>query len=202
MRAKFLNESTPDVNVAEVVTPDLIKDWDQDDYVQDILKHTYAEESYKNPDNLDDDYLDSEDYNNWLIYELEHRCNEVIDMFKYDIIKGGTLTIWRAMMVNDNWLKQLKPGMELGIWWSYEEDAAEPHWGYNNADKRIEVLIKAEVDAEQINWKSTIAANMHPSYKEEKEITLEKGIPLKLLGIKVNKKDININSLKDQMFKS
>lgn len=202
MKAKFINESDfNSIKESDVITDELYKQWKQDDYLDDLFSWEYAgENGMKDISELPEDFLESEEYDDWFKYEMSYRCQETINMFNYDIIIGNELSIYRMIVVNDEWIENLKQGDSLGIYWSYEEDAAEPHWGYNNAANHV--LIEALVNVDDINWIKTIQANMHPSYTQEKEIYLDKNTPIKLISIKINGNNYNINKLKNQIFKA
>ena len=204
MKAKFINESNFDhIKESDIVTDELYKIWKQDEYLDDLFSLAYAiEHNISDISKLPKDFLDSNEYNNWYKYEMEYRCNEIINMFNYEIIHGSTLNIYRSMLVDKLWIKNIKQGDFFGIYWSYEEDAAEPHWGYNDIKKEVSILIEGEVNINDINWIKTIQANMHPSYEEEKEIYLDKDTLIKLISIKMNDKYVNIGNLKNKMFKA
>lgn len=111
---------------------------------------------------------------------------------------GGMVDIWRAMTVPDNYTNHLETqGKSLGIYWSWDEEAPDTHWGMKNRTTKIgnkislpnTVIIHSEVREEFVNWRQTIFANGHPTLSDEKEITLFKGTPLKILDITDKKRN-------------
>jgi 2'-5' RNA ligase/GNAT superfamily N-acetyltransferase len=101
----------------------------------------------------------------------------------YDIIStheswNWPLRVWRVVTLNS--LRALKT-KGIGIYWAYEEDAAEAHWG-SFGDGSSEYTIEAQITEDAVDWESTILANLSPATGEdEKEITLNPGAPVKIL---------------------
>lgn len=105
---------------------------------------------------------------------------------------GGIVDIWRAMTVPDNYIRHLETqGKSLGIYWSWDEYAPDTHWGMKQRTTKIgnkislpnTMIIHSKVREEYVDWRQTIIANGHPHLSDEKEITLIKGTPLKILDI-------------------
>jgi hypothetical protein len=64
-------------------------------------------------------------------------------------------------------------------------------------------LIEAEVSENGVDWEKTLRSNVEPSIgEEEKEITLNKGVPVKILSIEVDGKPQDISSLQGKEFYS
>lgn len=52
-----------------------------------------------------------------------------------------------------------------------------------------------------MDWETTLRINVEPFIgDDEKEITLNKGVPLKILSIEVDGNPVDISSLKDKTF--
>jgi hypothetical protein len=68
-----------------------------------------------------------------------------------------------------------------GIYWSWDEHAAEAHWG-NFATGHVKWRLVADVSSRQIDWVSTLSANANPDMADEKEITLRENVPVKLVS--------------------
>lgn len=115
------------------------------------------------------------------------------------------LTVYRALTVSDKWLEKLpnndKP---FGIWWAYDKNMAQPHWGYNAPNKQNEIRVETNVNLDDVNWKPTIMANAHPFYMEEAEIQLYPGTEFQITNIyDVDNKPINISDkIKNKIFKA
>jgi len=181
------------------------KDYDENirNYVADNEAMAYAYKYENNIEGEDSEIVETEDFKKWMEYELENRFNEI--KFKLEnLSKNGLIKIWREMTVKDNWFEHLqKQGNRLGIYWSYDKNAAEPHWGYNNEEKTIDVLIESSVNVKYINWLDTIKAHMMISTgDEEKEIRLFKNTPLKIERLWIDLEEKDISSLKNKIFKA
>lgn len=125
------------------------------------------------------------DFQDWLYDDISVTIDDLKDVF-ISLISGNIIEGWREMSVNKKWLTDLKNGKinKLGIFWSYEEDAAEPHWGYG-ANKKY-IRLKADININAIDWISTFRANLYPSLGEdEKEITMKENRNIKLVEMKL-----------------
>jgi len=191
MKAKTVNNflfemAIEAVDIKDVVTKDLINQYLGDDFVLDLFCYSFSNENNLDYTKLqeDEEFKQSKEFRNWVIYEIECKFHETRDKFKYEIIDGNEITIWRKMKVEKNWLKHLeKQGNRLGIYWSWDPDVAEPHWGYDIKGKEKEIMIESSIGIEYINWIETLRVNMHPLYEDEKEIRLFKNTPLKIIAI-------------------
>ena len=203
---KFLYDVTPD----EVITKDFIDNLFLDDFM--IKSYTY---DYINEENIDvDDYLDneeaveaisnSEDFKNWLKYELESRFEIVQDTFLNLVDDDGYIEIYRAMTVSDDYLDKIKKGeiKRIGHYWTYLRDYAEPHWGYGHNQNNL-IVFESKIKEPQINWIDTFRLNLeHENVNEEHEIRLFKNTPLYITNICWNDKEVDeevinrINQLK------
>ena len=85
--------------------------------------------------------------------------------------------MWRSITLTD--IQQLKT-KGVGIYWAYEDSAAEAHWGHPGSEGTY--TLEAQITENAVDWDSTIFANLQPSIGDmEKEITLKEGAPVKLL---------------------
>ena len=85
------------------------------------------------------------------------------------LFKGDKLPIWRVITAPANW--RPKRGDHPGIYWSWDQHAAEAHWGEFGAG-HVEWMLSAEVTFNQIDWVGTLAKNAMPDFADEKEITV------------------------------
>ena len=67
----------------------------------------------------------------------------------------------------------------VGIWWSWDPQAAEAHWGGTHARG---FLLAGEVAYDDVNWPATFAANLTSA--EEREIQVKPGAPIRLLRVR------------------
>jgi diguanylate cyclase (GGDEF)-like protein len=79
----------------------------------------------------------------------------------------------------------------IGIYWSWDRDAAEPHWGY---DQGAEILLIGKITEDSINVERTLLQNMNMSEYEEKEITLLDNAKVKIIGVEYNDKEYMFNN--------
>jgi len=198
MRAKFVNEAhLRDIDPKDVITKEFFNKIDKDVYV-----YAYRLEELDDDESLsDDEIMSSQPFKDWIEYEIAHTLITIYDKLSDNINSDGTITIWRRMMVNASWLQNLKPGNRIGIYWSFDRRAAEPHWGYNDDKKDIMVLLEASIKEEHIDWLQSLRANVYP-YEEEKEITLFKNTPIILKYIELLDSKINVEYLKNKTYRA
>jgi hypothetical protein len=174
-------------------------------YVQLVLTDSYNDEelryAYASEEGIDEDDIIEEDYERWVKYELNYAGNEFIELMEKDYIKSGEITIWREMTVDDTWESSLgSHAKHLGIYWTYDRNAAEAHWGHNNNKMTFHALIEAKVKETSVNWLPTIRLNTEPKARDEKEIRLVKSVPLEIVAIYIDDKEIDISELADKRF--
>jgi len=179
-----LNEmSLNSINYNNVVTPKYIEDLKLSDNFERYLEHFQYEYG------IDDieDVEKHEDFKEWFEGMLYRRYEEVVNNIEDKIKSDGTIDIWREMTVDENWLSHVADaGKHLGIYWSWDERAAEAHWSRG----KIPVTMKTSVREVYINWEETIELNMDYSLGEEKEIRLFKNTELKIEELYVNGVDV------------
>lgn len=79
----------------------------------------------------------------------------------------------------------------IGIYWSWDKEAAEPHWGYDQGE---EILLIGKITEDSINVEQTLLQNMSLSDWEEKEITLLDNAKVKIIGVEYNDKEYMFNN--------
>ena len=192
----FIHESLlTSVNLDSILTRDFVEDMAvKDEYFMDMYKH---EEGLND---VDDEDIDQEDFLNWLEYDLRYKLEELIRLYRNELIQNGKVTVWRAMTVTSSWLTHLeREGKHLGIYWTWDPDAADTHWG--DYSKTSKVLIEAEVPENGVDWETTLIMNIEPfTGDDEKEITLIKGVPLKILSIEMDGELQDISNIEDKTF--
>lgn len=121
----------------------------------------------------DDDAISDVDIERW----CESRVWEALGNIEWRI-KNGTIRCWRVIAVPEGW----KPNNSShpGIYWSWDQSAAEAHWADGKHDHRVE--IEADLPVEAIEWPITLMMNAHPDYEDEKEIRIRPGSPVNVLG--------------------
>ena len=102
---------------------------------------------------------------------------------------GNALTLYRTISLpvkNLNDLENLKDEfsrMKFGVYWTYDYSATDSYWGNQSGTRNY--TLKAQVKAEQVDWKETLNANMSFYIgEEEKEIRLYENTIINLISIK------------------
>jgi hypothetical protein len=66
----------------------------------------------------------------------------------------------------------------LGVYWSYDENAAEAHWGYSGGRSAF-VTLHAKIPKQFIDWETTLILNLQPNcIGDEKELRVIEGSPI------------------------
>jgi hypothetical protein len=193
----FINEaSLSTIGLEDVINKKFISIVLSDSYNRESLIYQYmGEESIS-----DENEIDDAEFNNWVKYELDYLASEFITKVNKDLIKNGKIKIWRAMSVNKEWESRLQTeAKHLGIYWSWDQEGAEPHWGYNT-ELPFTTIMEAEVDETSVDWYPTIRLNTEPISFEEKEIRLVKGAKIKIISIKINENEIDLSDISGDRF--
>jgi GNAT superfamily N-acetyltransferase len=110
--------------------------------------------------------------------ELGERYNDLLDQH---MSWSLPLTVYRVLTLQD--IKDIKT-KGIGVYWSWDEDAAEAHWGHFGQGFQNYTL-KAQVQEKDVDWTGTMWANLDPDLGEdEKEIRLKSGARPLLLAWK------------------
>jgi len=204
---RYLTEmSIKSVKIEDIVTKKYIKNLDTSDLEGYVLDYKVRELGYDwsgiedNEDDLDDEeIMETPEFIEFVQYELEGILWHVKDMIP---IHKGYVSIFRKMTVRSNWEKNLKKHKHLGIYWSWDEDAAEAHWG-KFAKGYKDILIVSKVKEKYVNWIDTFELNIHPSLgEEEREIRLFKNTPIKIERLYIKGKEVDISEIKDKVYKA
>lgn len=202
LNIKPLNETSIDsISFDNIVTPQYIKSLEMSDGYERYLEYFKYEHGLEDQEN--DELEQHPELKNWLRNALYDRYEEAYTNIYNKIKSDNTIDIWRKMTVDQEWLERLPySGKHLGIYWSWDERAAEAHWGQWDKQK---ILIKSSVREEYINWHDTIMLNMDISLgEEEKEIRLFKNTRLKIEELYIDGENImdtpKGNELKNKTF--
>jgi len=140
------------------------------------------------------DIIKSNDFQDWIYFELEHRFTELTYKFN-ELINNNKITLYRAMTVKKDYIKNLISNKikHIGIYWSYDEDGAETHWGFNLKITDT-IIYEIKINQQYINWVDTIRLNLeHEYFNEEKEIRLFRNTPVEITNILWNDKNVNVD---------
>jgi hypothetical protein len=195
--SEFLNEAS----IATIGLDDVINK----KFLSIVLSNTYNRESliyqYMHEEGISNEAeVEEEEFSNWVRYELDYLADEFVSKIKREIVKDGKIKIWRAMSINKDWESRLSSQVKhLGIYWSWDPEGAEPHWGHNT-DLPFTTIMEAEVDETSVDWYPTIRLNVEPVSFEEKEIRLVKGAKINILSIKIDGKEIDLSEISGERF--
>jgi len=174
----FINYWADELDIAE---NDFNKD--TEDYKEQARK------DYEAWDKTDDYPTEGPLFEEALEGYLDDRWNEFSGEFDYKTtFEGSRIELYRCVQVKDpaKFIDALRRGVRLktkggetykgmGIFWSWDEDASECHWGGGGDTLTITALAPLS----SIDYPSTAFNNMNPSLgREEKEITLKDGAPI------------------------
>jgi len=181
-----------------------------DKYIKDYIEHEDATESLLNwfieSNGLDSDDEDrilySQEFHEFIKEyfeaELDKAKEEIYDRIDYD---SNIIKLYRAITVDDNWIQHLKSqGKRLGIYWSWDDNAAEAHWADNS--KKNTAVIEAEINEKYVDWEETFKLNIHPFLSDEKEIRLYNNTPIKINSITINDEPLDLSILGNKTFTS
>ncbi len=191
--ASFFNFENDDILTDKYITNFI----ETEDYTEQILDFF----SEKNELDDENEIRNSLEFRKFLKEFLESNLENAKENIDNSISYDNKITIYRAMTVDDNWIEHLKSqGKRLGIYWTWEENAAETHWG--DYDKKRTAIIEALIDEKYVDWVNTFEVNIHPSSEEEKEIRLFKNTPLNIKSITIDSEEIDISQFGDKIFYS
>lgn len=180
----------------ELDTPDL------EGFLWDFKsRYNITDDEIEDEHGSEEDFMETEEFMDFVRELLDDRFEDI----KYKIgriTKGGYITIFREMTVKPNWEKNLAKHKHLGIFWSWDEGAAEAHWGTFSKGYR-NILLITKVREKHVDWIDTFMVNIHPSYEEEKEIRLFKNTPIKIEGLFINGKEYDMPpEIQNKVFKA
>lgn len=169
---------------------------DNDYYIEkamDQYDDTYLEEIYEfqYPDN---DRADDPEHYKQFMYDYFNDSIDDILADVYDVLDNET-EIYRSIKISNDWTVDNLGDSNLGVYWTYDKDLAEAHWGHNDKNKPKEVLIVGEIlNKDTVNIEETIMANMAPGLgEEEKEIRLIENKYILIKGVEIDDKFIEVN---------
>jgi hypothetical protein len=138
------------------------------------------------------EYIESKWYD--FSFDFEHKATE----------KDGKLVIYRMISVNSiprflYFLGKGKviPGFKgLGVYWSWDKNRADAHWGSGSKD----ILVTALVSPNDISYKQTAFKNLNPSLGEdEAEIEVKPAAKLLITSVEHDGRVIWKNTDKDEV---
>lgn len=206
---KFLTESSYD----DFASDDLFENWfneiskgmgsyDGVEYVFENFKDEY--EQFK--DMEDDEITNIPEFKEYMRTDFDERFDKFIYNIRRIIIDNNNkIPIYRVLTVNDKFFNHLETttSPKLGIYWSWDENSAEAHWG--DWKKPNSIIIHSEINENEVDWEATILLNINAiTGEDEREIRLYNNTPLKILALvnhKTNQK-YDISKIKDKTFRA
>jgi hypothetical protein len=183
---------------------DLFKEWfewyESADNIEEYIYFSDSTELRELNDDLDQNIISKEKYDkeyeeifkefclNWFEDALSTFDNNFEDKA---IVQSDHIILSRAITVPSisSFIDKIKNGnyikgyTGLGVFWSWDHDKAEAHWG--NAGIEIEIIAKFHL--RNIDLKTSVLKNLCPSLGEdEAEIQVLEGSELELIDIKRN----------------
>ncbi len=186
----FINEmSLHSLSYDNVLNKEYIDNLKASDEFERFIEYFKYEEGLED---LEDEEIENhEHFESWFHDELKMRFDSAVEKISSKIKSDNSIDIWRMMTVDKNWLSHLiQSGKHLGVYWSWEENAAEAHWGKYGGNHQT-ILIQSSVNENYVNWEDTIELNMSISLGEaESEIRLFKNTPIKIISLEINNEQI------------
>jgi hypothetical protein len=101
-------------------------------------------------------------------------------------VQSGKIAVHRALVVTPEWLEDLQPGTEIGVYWSYAFDGA---FAYNGKNDRLMVVFSGVVDVDEVDWITTIA--VHSGDEAEIRLYPDATVTISQIATKANRYDRN-----------
>jgi hypothetical protein len=200
-RLRLFEGAIDDVSFKDVYTKKYI---DMQLIIPFNLEHLVSSYNDENQRSLDEKTaIYDKDFIKWMDYEYEYHFDTNKMKFESIIKDDNTIDIWRSILVSDEWVNNFPKSVKrLGIFWSFKEKSAEPHWGYNDKNRRNLIKLKSSIENEYVDWIATLRLSMDFSAEGEDEIRLFKNTPIKLEGITVNGKSLDLSKINNKKFLS
>lgn len=144
-----------------------------------VIQMVRADDPYASPDDEEEEFdTDSPEFQEKLLAWAKDRVWSAHEEIDYMFQGKDVIRVYRMITAPPNWKPD--PKQHPGIYWSWDEDAAEAHWG-SFGKGHVQWLLVADVNSSQIDWVSTLAANAVPDSESEREITLRQDTPVQLV---------------------
>jgi len=113
--------------------------------------------AYAFDDDVDEDDLRDEDGgpSEALVDFARGRVDEAMRTMS-SVFASGTASVWRAVSGYDDLLEEIATSGEIGIYWTWVQEAAFAHWG---GDGEVDLIFRAEVNADDVDWPETVLAS-------------------------------------------
>lgn len=183
----------------EKATQLLINDDEFVRHIEDDFSHQYGSLEDYFEEHHDEENDNSEEikqnYENEFDVYLKDETSNLIDEAQFEIgnnlkLKGQYCILYRELTAAPDWYKQDIMQRNLGIYWSWDKDSAEPHLGMFEPGY-ITFLIVGITDIKNVDWVTTLTMNANPYYRDEREIRLFDGSPIRIYRLFKKNKETN-----------
>lgn len=159
----------------------------------------YAENEGIEPFDVD---VNSDEFIEWLYDEMGWAFDNVYQELDSELGDSSTIILFRAVKINGDYLQHLtKQGKHLGVYWTNDLHKAKSYWGddSNLGAGGDDYILEVEVPQTYVDWRHTLLQRWVSP--EEKEIRLNKGVPLKLKGLYNSKREpLDISTIRGRLF--
>ena len=158
----------------------------------EMVYHAYTSQYGEYDPEEGEDPSESEQFKKWLPLYLENLVGEAEDrIFNNASAQDGKILVWRVIAAPSDWIQKGIFERSLGIFWSWSEGSAEAHW----AGAGVEYLIASSISPKDVDWIDTLATNADTSQEEEREIRVNEGTPMPILGVAVTGRGVKTQRL-------
>jgi hypothetical protein len=123
--------------------------------------------------------IDSPEFKKWFMSWVQDRYEHAEWEITHNI-ENGRITLWRCITAPEDWKPD--PNRHLGIYWSWDQSAADAHWG-DFGNGHVKWMIEGSVKATDIDWAKTLAMNAQPAYEDEKEVRINDGATVDIIKV-------------------
>jgi hypothetical protein len=179
--------------------PEELKSLFKSDYLSDMLDDVnadlYSISTYTKDSEPDDMFTDEykELWEDFVKDHAEYLTTDAVDAINESFSENGLVEVWRSVVYSKK-IDQTGEGFDdiysaivdgfggVGIFWSWDEDAAEAHWGYSNDPGKKELVLHGMLRTQDIDWVETLYLNMY-GLRDEKEVRTAQKARVMLLGM-------------------
>lgn len=145
------------------------------------IMQEYAEDFELSDDELNDIDISSPQFKEWFSNWVEERVWDAWGNFSHLFDEQGNAILYRVITADPTW----KPGdRHPGIYWSWDQDAAEAHWG-SFGNGHVKFRMTARINSSVVDWTTTLAQNIQPDYEDEKEIRIKENAAVEILKTEI-----------------
>ena len=137
-RSLLLEMSMSYVDDSEIITGKYIDEVIRErgvDYIASFLIYTGRDEDdiIEMQDVDDQEIMKTEEFRDYIREILSENLSTARSNINHRIDNNGNINIYRKMTVKEDWIEHLmESGKHIGIYWSWDERAAEAHWETNS----------------------------------------------------------------------